>query len=63
MVFSFCIAIFDDITNQKKIEKDLRARIEELETFYQVSINRELKMKQLKDENEKLKSELSKYKK
>jgi PAS domain S-box-containing protein len=38
-------AIFDDITNQKKIEKDLRARIEELETFYQVSINRELKMK------------------
>ena len=52
-----------DITELKKVENDLQERIKELEDFYKMAINREVKMKQLKEENEKLKTELSKYKK
>jgi histidine kinase len=56
-------AVIRDISDRMKAEQELKDRVEELETFYRTSINRELKMKQLKEENEKLKSELSKYKK
>jgi PAS domain S-box-containing protein len=51
-----------DITEQKNMENELMNRIEELEKFYTVAVNREIKMKQLKEENEKLKLELSKKK-
>ena len=37
-------------------------RVEELEAFYQMAVGRELKMKELKEEIEILKSELAKYK-
>jgi PAS domain S-box-containing protein len=57
------IGIFEDITERKGMDKELQERVEELENFYNMSINRELKIKQLSEENEKLKSELSKYKK
>jgi len=56
------VATVTDITEQKRAEKDLNERIEELEKFYNVSIGRELRMKELKEEIEELKSELLKYK-
>ncbi len=56
-------AVFDDITNQKKVENDLKEKIKELEDFYNMSVGREVKMKKLKEEIEKLESELSKDKK
>jgi PAS domain-containing protein len=52
-----------DVTERIKAEEELNNRVKELEEFYQMTINREVKMKQLKEKNEKLKSELSKYKK
>ncbi len=52
-----------DITERKKAESKLKEKLEELSTFYHVSINRDVMMKKLKEENEQLKSELSKYKK
>jgi polyhydroxyalkanoate synthesis regulator phasin len=51
-----------DITERKKTEKEIRKRVEELENFYKITITRKIKMKQQKEEIEKLKSELSKYK-
>jgi PAS domain S-box-containing protein len=55
--------IFRDITERKKMEKELKGRVEELEKFYDIAIDRELRMKQLKEEIKKLKSELSQHKK
>jgi PAS domain S-box-containing protein len=56
------IGIFEDITERKKMDKEVKERIEELEHVYNMTLNRELKMKKQKEEIEKLKSELSKYK-
>ncbi|MBI5196183.1 MAG: PAS domain-containing protein [Nitrospirae bacterium] len=52
-----------DITDRKLVEEELKKRVEELEKFYEIAVGRELKMKGLKDEIQKLKDELSKYKK
>jgi PAS domain S-box-containing protein len=59
-----------DITERKKVDKDLKKRerelkehVKELEEFYYMAVGRELRMKQLKEENEELKEELKKYKK
>jgi nitrate/nitrite-specific signal transduction histidine kinase len=41
---------------------ELKQRVKELEEFYEISIGRELKMKELKVEINKLKTQLSKYK-
>jgi len=38
-------SVFDDITNQKKVESDLKVRIQELEEFYEMAVGREIKMK------------------
>jgi PAS domain S-box-containing protein len=54
---------FDDITNQKMVESDLKEKIKELEEFYDTAVGREIKMKALKEEILKLQSELSQYKK
>ena len=51
-----------DISKRKHIEEELIERVEELEAFYEMAVGRELKMKELKDEIAKLKSELSRYK-
>jgi PAS domain S-box-containing protein len=48
----------EDITLRKKIEQELKDRIKELESFYDLAIERELKMKKLKEEIERLKGEL-----
>jgi DNA-binding NtrC family response regulator len=42
----------------KKNEKELKKRIQELEEFYDIAIGRELRMMELKRENEKLREEL-----
>ena len=52
----------EDITKRKAMEAELRERIEELEKFYEASIQREVKMKKLKEEIRELKSQLSKNK-
>ena len=46
-----------------KAEKEIQNRINELEEFYKMAVNREVKMKQLKKEVEKLNLELSRYNK
>ena len=48
--------------NANIIEEELIERVEEFEAFYEMAVGRELKMKELKDEIAKLKSELSRYK-
>lgn len=54
------IGIVEDITERKKMEKELKDKIEELEKFYEMAIGRELKMKELKEELARLKTKLSK---
>ncbi|GBE04621.1 putative transcriptional regulatory protein pdtaR [bacterium BMS3Abin10] len=56
------VLVFRDIRERRSIEKDLARRVEELESFYHMAIGRELKMKDLKEEIEALKTELSQYK-
>jgi PAS domain S-box-containing protein len=51
-----------DITERKKIEEELQARVQELEKFYEIAITREIKMKELKEEVDTLKSELKEKK-
>jgi PAS domain S-box-containing protein len=55
-------AVIRDISKHRKMVEELNNRIEELEKFYKVSVEREIKMGKQKAEIEKLKSELSKYK-
>ena len=47
----------EDITERKEMEKEIRERIVELEDFYEMSVGRELRMKDLKKEIKKLKAE------
>ncbi|MEE9913923.1 MAG: PAS domain S-box protein [Deltaproteobacteria bacterium] len=42
-------AIINDITERRKAEKELKERMDELERFNQITINRELKMIELKE--------------
>ncbi len=42
--------------------KELRERIEELEKFHQLTVGRELKMRELKEKIERLMNELAKFK-
>ena len=52
-----------DITERKKAEREIQHRVKELEDFYKITINRKLRMKELKEQMEKLNKELEKYKK
>jgi PAS domain S-box-containing protein len=56
------ITIMRDITERKKVEKELIQRMRELQDFYDMAVGRELRMKELKEENNKLRKELEKYK-
>ena len=47
----------EDITERKEMEKEIMERVEDLERFYEMSVGRELKMKDLKKEIKKLKSD------
>jgi len=52
-------AVFRDISERKMSEESIKERVKELEKFYEIAIGRELKMKELKDEIEELKSAAS----
>jgi PAS domain S-box-containing protein len=47
----------EDITERREMEKEIREKIVELEEFYEMSVGRELRMKELKKEIKKLKVE------
>ena len=49
---------FSDITERKEAEKTLNQRFDELEQFRKVTINRELRMEELKRKNKELEEEL-----
>ncbi len=49
----------EDITERKKMEKEIKDRIEELEKFYEMSVVREIKMKELKKKIKELETEVS----
>jgi len=55
-------AFVRDITERKRIEKELNERIRELEDFYNIAVGRELRMIELKEEIDRLHEELEKYK-
>jgi PAS domain S-box-containing protein len=64
------LGIITDITDRKKNEVEMRKsktelqkKVKELEDFYDMAVGRELRMKELKEENKELKEELKKYKK
>ena len=46
----------EDITDRNKMEKEIKVRVEDLEKFYEMSIGREVKMKELKKEIKRLKA-------
>ncbi len=48
----------EDITDRKKMEKEIRVKVDDLEKFYEMSIGREVKMKELKKEIKRLKSKV-----
>jgi len=56
------LGIARDITERKKTDSKLKETVKELEDFYRMAVNRELKMKELKDEIAELKKELIEYK-
>lgn len=51
-----------DITERKKMEKEVEERVKELEEFYEMAVSREIRMKELKSEVQRLKAELSRFK-
>lgn len=50
-----------DITEIKRSEEELKKRVDDLEQFYEMAVNRELRMKELKRDIKALNEELSKY--
>ena len=56
------VLMHDDITKNKSAEEEIKKRIKELERFYEMSVGRELKMKELKKRLAKLEMKLSRYK-
>lgn len=50
-----------DVTKQENMEKEINKRIKDLEEFYEIAVGREIRMKELKEEVQKLQSELSLY--
>ncbi len=53
------IEVVRDITNRKQIEEELKARVEELEKFYEMAVNRELRIKELRKKIKQLELKLS----
>lgn len=51
----------EDITERERMEEEIRERVEELERFYEMSVGREVKMKRLKKEIQKLREEAARY--
>lgn len=51
-------AVFDNITERKKSEEKLKEQLDELQRWKMATVGRELRMKELKDENEMLKGRI-----
>jgi len=58
----YFVALFDDITEKIEMQINLKKKINDLQDFYDMPVNREVKMKELKEEVAKLTSELAKCK-
>ncbi len=56
------VEIITDVTEKIKLDKELKKRVNDLEEFYDMAVERELKMMELKEKIKKLKEELGKYK-
>jgi PAS domain S-box-containing protein len=56
------VHIATDIANRKKIAEEKRNHLQELEIYYKTTMGREKRIIELKEEMEKLKEELKKYK-
>lgn len=54
----YFIAVFDNITERKKAEEKLKEQLDELQRWKAATVGRELRMKELKDENEMLKGRI-----
>ncbi len=52
------LGIVRDVTDRKQAEKELLVRIDELERFRKATVQREFRIKELRDENEELKRKL-----
>jgi PAS domain S-box-containing protein len=50
------VIVLRNITERKKMEQDLKEKVEDLKQFYEMAIGRELNMKELKEELQKLSS-------
>ncbi len=51
----------EDVTERRQLEKEFEKRVEDLEKFYTMAVDREVRMKELKKELKALKVRLSKY--
>ncbi|MBI4745329.1 MAG: PAS domain S-box protein, partial [Deltaproteobacteria bacterium] len=51
-------AIIRDITERKKAEEELAKHVDELERYMKATVQREFRVKELRDENERLKAKL-----
>lgn len=54
------VGIMRDITERKKAEEKLKKHLDELERFQRIAVNREFRMKELRDRVEELEGELKK---
>ena len=54
------IEVLTDVSERVTLENEVKTRIKELEDFYEIAVDRELKMKELKEELETLKSAIGK---
>jgi len=52
----YIVTTCEDISGRKKMENEIRQRVEELEKFYRMSVGREVKMKELKKEIQRLRA-------
>lgn len=51
------VLVFHDVTERRRMESELNEKLQELGNFYDMSVNRELRMKELKEEIARLKSD------
>ncbi len=60
--FLWTRCIVRDITEKDNLNRELKERVRELEEFYDIAVERELKMIEIKEEAKRLKAELEKLK-
>jgi len=58
----YFIAVFDNITERKKAEQGLAKHVDELERYMKATVQREFRIKELRDKVKELEEELKKAK-